>query len=138
MKLLDKDGNNVELVVNEIGRYQGKTFFLIPEGDYLLEVKADGNWTIQVDQSIPEKTKKAPATFKGKGDDVIWVHLDAKLNRFKFTHSGRRNFIVKANGNVLLVNEIGNYSGTTAQNVKDATVYPISIKADGTWTMEIE
>lgn len=127
----------MELVTNEIGRYQGKTFYQLPQGEYLLDVKADGKWIITIDQGIP-KAKDASTTLKGRGDDVIWVELDAKLHRFNFTHSGQRNFIVKANGNVLLVNEIGKYSGTVAQRVRDATVYPISIKADGEWTMKVE
>lgn len=137
VRLLDEDGNLVELVVNEIGRYKGKTFYQLPQGEYLLDVKADGKWSIAVDQGIP-KAKDASTTLQGKGDDVVWVKLDAKLHRFTFTHSGQRNFIVKANGNVLLVNEIGKYSGTVVQQVKDATVYPISIKADGDWTMKVE
>lgn len=44
MQLIVDSGNTIELLVNEIGPYQGKTFALIPAtGEYLLDITADGN-----------------------------------------------------------------------------------------------
>jgi hypothetical protein len=38
-------GDSSRLLVNEIGKYSGET--LLPSGTVLLEVEADGNWTLE-------------------------------------------------------------------------------------------
>lgn len=42
------------------------------------------------------------------------------------------------NGQALLVNEIGQYSGSTTETVQASSAYAIEITADGSWTIEIE
>jgi lipopolysaccharide export LptBFGC system permease protein LptF len=47
--LKDQSGKNIELLVNDIGSYNGqKTATLREDGTYILEVQANGNWTINV------------------------------------------------------------------------------------------
>ncbi len=46
--LLDKNGNSVESLVNEIGAYSGSKAEYISSGIYLLNVEADGNWAVQI------------------------------------------------------------------------------------------
>lgn len=49
--LLDSQGQRVELLVNEIGLFDGSTAIGIDEaGVYILDVDADGNWTVSIDQ----------------------------------------------------------------------------------------
>lgn len=49
--LLDNNGSTVELLVNEIGPFNGSKAVKIPkDGDYLLDISADGNWTISFEQ----------------------------------------------------------------------------------------
>lgn len=48
--LMDTNGNVQEYVVNEIGAYNGSQAFNVPEGDYLLNVEADGSWTVKITQ----------------------------------------------------------------------------------------
>ena len=48
--LLDSNGRRVDLLVNEIGSFSGSKAVQIPrDGTYLLQVQADGPWSVQVD-----------------------------------------------------------------------------------------
>jgi len=139
VELLDESGNRVELMINEIGSYQGKTLADIPRsGEYILNIQADGSWNAEISQAMPSEIPKAPETFTGTGDDVFFVELEAGRSHFEFEHDGQSNFIVQAEGQVLLVNEIGAYEGSTAQNVQDSGPYIISVNADGNWSVSIE
>lgn len=139
LDLLDANGNSMELLVNEIGSYNGKTFALIPsDGDYLLNIDADGSWNINISQAMSTNPESIPTTIQGSGDDVAFVDLESGLRRFGFKHTGESNFAVMVNGQSLLVNEIGNYEGSTAQKVNDTGTYILSIQADGDWSISIE
>ena len=49
--LLDNDGNKVELVANEINSSAGsKATNITASGTYLLDVEADGPWTVDITQ----------------------------------------------------------------------------------------
>jgi hypothetical protein len=48
VKLFAADGQYLDLLVNEIGSYDGKRVAPIPAGQYVLEITADGYWTIMV------------------------------------------------------------------------------------------
>ncbi|MCR6111541.1 hypothetical protein HXA35_14415 [Bacillus sp. A301a_S52] len=136
---LKNESGASELVVNHIGSYEGANFELIPQsGDYLLDISADGEWSAEINQSYPSEIDDEPHSLSGKGDDVIFVNLENGLKRFEFTHDGDSNFIVLVNGQTLLVNEIGNYSGSTTETVQDSAAYAFEINADGNWTIEIE
>ena len=49
--LLRDDGSIVDLLVNEIGPFNGSTALQIPANDtYILDITGDGNWTISINQ----------------------------------------------------------------------------------------
>lgn len=49
VKLLNSDGEFIELLVNDIGDFDGSTAVAIDEeGEYLLNVEADGDWKIDI------------------------------------------------------------------------------------------
>jgi len=51
IKLLDSDGNMVDLLVNEIGNFNGSKAARIDQvGLYLLDIAADGNWSVSIAQ----------------------------------------------------------------------------------------
>lgn len=83
-------------------------------------------------------------TVKRQGDDIIKLPKGAKSGIVTITHSGDSNFAVKtltAEGqwSDLLVNEIGDYSGTVAFNLsrRDKPRY-LEIVADGSWKVTIK
>lgn len=45
VKLLDESGSMVDLLVNEIGAYQGQRASRLTRGQYALEITANGNWS---------------------------------------------------------------------------------------------
>ena len=48
--LMDSEGNNIELLVNEVGSFDGSKAVKINQtGEYLLDVSADGNWTVEIE-----------------------------------------------------------------------------------------
>jgi hypothetical protein len=51
VQLLDSQGQKVSLLANEIGPFDGSKAVGIKEsGTYILDISADGNWTINVSQ----------------------------------------------------------------------------------------
>lgn len=51
MELMDSKGGLVSLLVNEIGAFDGsKAVQIETDGEYLIDVSADGNWTISIQQ----------------------------------------------------------------------------------------
>lgn len=45
VKLLDSQGRTVDLLVNEIGAYEGQKAQRLEAGQYLLEITANGGWS---------------------------------------------------------------------------------------------
>ena len=136
VKLHDENGGS-DLLINEIGAYNGKVGTLIKTaGNYNLEVTSSGNWTIKASQVIP--TSGAKNEISGHGDDVQFMEIEAGNYRVTGTHNGASNFAVKADDSSLLFNEIGNYKGTIMQKVNDTSIYAISVVADGDWTIKFE
>ena len=136
--MYNESGEFEEYVVNEIGPYKGKSLVVIPEdGKYMLKVESDGSWKADIKQSIPENIKSAPVKLSGKGNDVVFARLQSKLTRFTSKHTGESNFVVRLNDSGL-VNEIGNYSGSTAEKIESDGIYVFSVEADGQWSIDIE
>lgn len=139
VQLMDENGNNVDLLVNEIGSYNGKTFATISSpGNYYLNVKASGNWNFTIYQTVPPTIADAPTEISGHGDDVVFVNAESGNYKFTSNHQGSSNFIVRLNGTGLLVNEIGAYSGSTRQQLSTTGVYAFVVNADGNWSIKIE
>ena len=143
--LLDSDGENVDLLVNEIGSFDGSTALGIEvAGAYALDITADGAWTIKIEQLKPTSAPGVPQTFTGTGpkaSSLFW--LDKTLTTFEMSHDGSSNFaiwLLDSDGeNVdLLVNEIGSFDGSTAIGLPAAGVYVLDIYADGDWTISVQ
>ncbi|TKC15262.1 hypothetical protein [Robertmurraya kyonggiensis] len=137
--LQDENGNDMELLVNTIGSYKGKTFAEIPaDGNYYLNVTAGGKWNFSIYQTPPVDVIDAPTTLEGTGDDVVFFNTTSGNHKFTFNHSGSSNFAVLLNGSDLLVNEIGTYQGSTRTQLETDGYYCFVITADGKWSVNIE
>jgi len=126
---LDSGLNETDLLVNEIGNYDGRV--LGPEDAYGgISIEADGNWVVQV---VPvSQAPRASGTVQGTGDDVFfWDGADRTVAAL--THDGDSNFAVwlySANGRDLLVNEIGPFVG---EGIVDSGLFQIT--ANGNWSL---
>jgi hypothetical protein len=154
--LLNESGQRVDLLVNEIGPFDGRKAVGVidPHGDtspgnHLLDIEADGSWSVTIEQPRVTSAPPPPQTFSGRGPDVPPPFmLEMGVARFEMTHDGSSNFAVwlldREGGRVdLLVNEIGPFQGSTAVGVTadgfDASpgVHYLDIEADGSWTVSV-
>lgn len=87
-----------------------------------------------------------PRVYSGTGDDVVTIAKhDKTAEAMKITHAGGSNFAVHSlDGSMkdtdLLVNTIGNYSGTVlldAPSYQDLDTKTLKISADGAWTVTL-
>ncbi|GAA2551751.1 hypothetical protein GCM10010435_22420 [Winogradskya consettensis] len=132
---LGDGGEELDLVVNAVGKYSGARPLDFDDDPTSLRVEADGSWKIVV--KVLEKAPVWPTKTSGKGPAVLTLGpgADDGLTTAKLTHKGTSNFAVYAYGDNpdLMVNEIGGYSGEVMIPRGTAA---IAIEADGTWTMK--
>lgn len=97
-----------------------------------------------------EPTPEAPVVpenmvYSGSGDSVVSIELPDGADQIAIatiSHSGSRNFTVWAldsgmNEQDLMVNQIGNYSGTVAFNLRGNDTTALEVNADGKWTITL-
>lgn len=138
-------GDQIELLVNEIGPFDGaKAVGVNRSGNYLLDVTADGSWSVTVEQPRDVAGAPVPPQITGRGQQVTQLlALQEGLARIEMTHDGQSNFAIwlldDGGAQVdLLVNEIGSFSGSKAVQVPDDGNYLLDVTADGNWTIVIE
>ena len=143
--LLNDEGDQIDLLVNKIGEFDGsKALCVTKQGDYILDISADGSWTITIEQPRPSYASPVPKMLKGTGQQASEMfYLDTGLARFEMTHDGDRNFIVwllndEGDQIDLLVNKIGEFDGSKAVSIRKGGNYLLSISADGNWEISIE
>lgn len=127
---LDASNQMADLLVNTIGKYAGTTF-CETDSAKKLKITADGSWKITI-MPVSRATVMS-ATTSGKGDAVLLY--DGAAADWAVTHKGQSNFAIKVTGTEgsdLLVNEIGNYSGTVPVSGGPMVVI---ITADGRWSV---
>ncbi|MEV6373607.1 hypothetical protein [Micromonospora musae] len=79
-----------------------------------------------------------PKVIKGRGDDVVRVGDLTDLSVLKFTCKCTSNTVLSSDGDGLLVNEIGSYSGKRWINLEDgALTTEFEIEASGSWTLTV-
>lgn len=134
VKAHNNDTGDYELLVNEIGPYNGTV--LIPEGgNYDIEISSDGNWSINAFAiGITDGS-----SFNGHGDSVTNVFLTTNHNWKITNNNSEAYFSVKAHyteneGDYdLLVNEIGNYNGVVRSDDSGSMFFEIT--SDGDWSI---
>lgn len=126
---------------NEIDSWSGRIFQIgVTKPWAAFAVETTGNWTITIS---PLSTAKVinPKSYSGSGADVIKFNKASKgLKKLTVTHDGESNFFVrpissKGRQGFSLVNEIGEYSGTTL--LPNDTLY-LAIIGDGNWTISVK
>lgn len=146
VRLLDDQGELVDLLVNEIGSFDGqKALGIETAGDYLLDIAADGPWTITIESLRPEEEEapSVPREFSGNSQQATEMFsIGSGLARFEMTHDGSSNFSVRLlddQGQLveLLVNEIGAFQGSKATSIRQTGKYLLDIAADGNWNIKV-
>jgi hypothetical protein len=144
VELLDSAGHDVALLANQIGNSSDLRATHVAAGDYVVSVKSDGNWMIEL-LNMPRVTAGNPITgaFTGQGNSIIPISLRRGLTIATSTvQGGSSNFIVElldATGNNigLLANRIGPGNEQRGAPADSPGVYVLSIQSDGAWSITI-
>ena len=133
---VDENGQDIDLLVNDIGNYAGQVAFNFREDPAAIRVEADGEWTIDLVHLSEAPRWDGEAPYEAKGDSIVIVDGVADgLTPVALTHAGESNFAIWAWGEShpdLIVNDIGAYDGTTL--LPDGSLV-LQVNADGTWTI---
>jgi hypothetical protein len=142
--LVDSNGEEIELLFNVIGSYEGSHYIAVDAGTYAFNVDAGGEWSLTIEQIRPTTNYNASEQVIAFGDTAFDpVYLECGLAHITLSYRGDSNFIVwlyDADGQTidLVANEIGDYDGSTYINIPSTGVYLIDITArDGTWGLSI-
>ena len=132
-------GSRKQLLVNEIGNYQGTVAIEDKIENGYLEIEADGQWSIVIEQL----TQTGTANLSGRGDCVSPLFtLPQGIQIISMKHNGSSNFAIWLFDDTgarcdLLANEIGGFSGQVIFNeAKQNRKYFISVIADGEWSID--
>lgn len=133
---LDAELNEGDLVVNAIGSYTGTSILDKNDGDDTRRLKIDGggSWTV----TLKPMTMARPMTtsLAGKGDDVILYRGPAGVATVS-NRGADDNFTIYSygsDGEDLLVNEIGSYSGETT--IKEGPAF-LEVDGGGSWSIKV-
>lgn len=133
---VDENGQDLDLMVNEIGNYEGQVAVNFSEDPAAIRVEADGEWAIDLVHITEAPRWDGDSAYEATGDSIVIVDGVADgLTPVTLTHAGESNFAIWAWGESypdLIVNDIGSYDGTTL--LPDGTVV-LQVDADGTWTI---
>jgi hypothetical protein len=147
VRLRNAQGELEELIVNEIGSYDGIRGFGVQAGQYLLDIDADGTWEVVIrDESGPTIGEPPPLMVMDMGDGIFGpIQLPSGLVRFVMDHTGNSNFIVhlwpSSGGQfpaAFLANEIGTAHVEAAENIATSGIYWLDVQADGQWTINVQ
>jgi hypothetical protein len=147
----NSSGKQTDLLVNTAGKYSGSTLegvmsstiILATPGTYYLDVSADGNWTVTIQQPPLTSAFELPLTFAGTSDNA-YSAFTATSGTVKFTmsYTGTGNFAVilyDNNGNYvnLLANEVGSYNGSKSQSFSGTGIYYLAVTGVGSWSITV-
>lgn len=131
----------VDLLVNTTSSYSGIVPVDLPprQTTALLEVAAEGSWSIEVYPIGAAQQIDAPGSFNGSGDNVLWVDGSPATAQIT-SNAGDSHFAViaydgRGNRQDLLVNTTSGYEGTVL--LPDG-VRLLQITAEGGWTVRLE
>lgn len=149
VELLDEDGELVDLLVNEIGSYEGSN---MPQrdlvGGYTIDIEADGGWTVNVTYfpeyrpGDDELETEFPQTVDGETDAVFGPFSAATGRTLTWDVEGDSNnqiTAIDAFGDVadLPLNEIGPDSGSGVISTFGDVMW-LDVVMSGPFEMEIE
>jgi hypothetical protein len=135
---LAADGSENDLLVNTIGAYSGTVLFDAQSGEHsvALKIEATGAWTGKIQPTSAAPVWNGKTKLTGKGDEAIRVSPAASgLTVLTVAGTGQGNLVVigySPDGQDLMVNEIGKYSGQV--QLADGSFF-LTIESDGPWTI---
>lgn len=138
---LEDDSDFGDGFINEIGEFDGAQAGLVDEGEYLLDVTADGSWEVTIRQPRSGQGEELPVSFAGSGPDVVGPVRFDDTGVATGEHTGDRNFQVRiypmtGSWGEGVFNEIGEFEGETTYSFDG--IGWVDINADGSWRLGFE
>ncbi len=135
VKGYNSNGDRTELFVNTSDPYEGVT--LDPSQETVtLEITAKGKWKVEVRSIWTCDIISELGTYKGKGDSVVLLNVDATIAEIE-GNKDSRHFAIKSYGDRtnLMVNTSDEYSGTVMMKYNP---YLLEVTAVGKWSITLE
>lgn len=134
----DTNGNQIDLLVNTTDPYEGvrPLDFRADEHTTRFEVKATGEWQIEILPIKFANSLSVPGTYEGSGDDVLLL-LGGTPDLAKVKgNAGAHHFAILSYGKYsdLLVNTTDVYEGTV---LLSSDVVALEIDAEGSWSIQV-
>ena len=138
---LEGDSEFGEGFINVIGQFDGAQAALVDEGEYILDVTADGSWDVTIRQPRSGDGDSLPTSFAGTGPDVVGPVQFSGTGVATGEHDGERNFQVRiypmtGSFGEGVFNEIGQFEGETTFSFNG--IGWVDVNADGSWELELE
>lgn len=137
------DGDRSHLLGTVIGEFDGAAGVLVDDGEYLLDVDADGAWELAVGQPRADEDEAESLPVALEGESPTWAGplLFDGLGTATGTHDGQGNFIVEVlpqDGRFpeLVFNELDSFEGETTFTVEG--VGYVTVDAAGPWELSME
>jgi len=129
-------------LANVRGSFEGSKAIQTQAGPHLLQVQADGPWTMTITQPRPSS---APQTtnFSGTGQTATDLfQLSGGLRTFNVAYQGQSTFVVKlidkdgeqVGGDV--VHAFGSFEGPREVRVPEDGIYLFQVQADAPWSIQ--
>jgi hypothetical protein len=151
----DKNGGSNEEVAIALAQKAGpatvsRAVKIPVGGKHLFDVKADGPWTVQVEQPHPSGASET-TSFSGDNDTATpFFYLSSGLKQVTITNPLKGNLgidLLDADGNVVapaLESQGGQADQQDSQSttsftlgVRQSGIYLLDVQADGLWTIDI-
>jgi hypothetical protein len=117
-------GAEVTSIVNEIGKVDAtKAMELKKGGTYAIQVQADGDWKVTLEQPRPNEAPEGPQAYNGNGTSLSpFFHADGGLLVIGGTYQGDGRVAIRlrdANGQVVeqIANQVGTFTGSKGVSV---------------------
>lgn len=141
VKLVPSEGMNT-IAINAIGTYDGATAALAKQETYMVDVAADGKWSLTIRQPRPSSGDVLPQSIEGEGPSVRGPFVFDGTHMATGSHTGESNFIVqvyplKGMFPTAVFNKIGRVDSAETTFKHDGIGF-VGIQADGSWSLKIE
>jgi hypothetical protein len=143
-KLIALEGGSLDDVRLVNGLFSGEgrqATIVLAEGEHNLNVDAEGEWELTLEQPTNPEPESLPVDESGSGYDYVGPFAFDGPTTFQGTHDGERNFIVRAipldpsgvGMGTTVFDETEQFDGETTERVEGPAY--LNVEADGEWSV---
>ncbi|ESP87777.1 cell surface glycoprotein [Candidatus Halobonum tyrrellensis] len=128
-------------LTNAIGSVEGsKVANVTTTGPFTMDVQADGEWEITLEQTPNPEIQPLPVEASGSGPTYLGPFEFGGATQFQGSHDGEQNFIVQSvpldsfGFGDIIFNEIGTVEEATT-TARPGDIAYLNVEADGDWSL---